>query len=51
VRRVAGRWPAGRHAFEWDVRDDRGRLLPHGVYAYRLRAGGYEAKLKMVVMP
>ena len=51
VRRVAGRWPAGRHVFEWDLRDDRGRPLPHGVYAYRLRSGGYEARLKLVVMP
>ena len=30
---------AGRHAVDWDGRDDEGRFLGSGVYLYRLQAG------------
>jgi len=51
VRRFADRREAGRHAIEWDLRDTHGRIVSAGIYAYRLRAGAYVARLKMVVMP
>ena len=31
--------PAGTQEWRWDGRDDHGRLLPSGVYHFRLRAG------------
>jgi len=41
VRRVAhGPRAPGHHEFEWDGRDETGRLVPSGVYYFRLRAAG-----------
>lgn len=34
----------------WDGRDPRGRLLPAGVYVYRVKAGGQVATGKMVFL-
>lgn len=34
---------ATRSAFEWNGRDDGGRQLPGGVYAYRLQSGAWTA--------
>lgn len=46
-----GRWVATWHAISWDLQDARGSRVHAGVYTYRLRAGGYEARRKMVVVP
>jgi flagellar hook assembly protein FlgD len=37
---VAESLPAGTHRVSWDGRDDAGRLLPSGVYFYRLETSG-----------
>lgn len=39
---------AGPHSVLWDGRDDHGRVVPSGVYSYRLDAGGQELHQKMV---
>ena len=40
VAELADRYhAAGTHRVEWAGRDDRGRLVPSGVYVYRLEAG------------
>lgn len=40
VREIAdGRLGPGAHARRWDGRDDRGRLVPTGIYQFSLRAG------------
>jgi hypothetical protein len=40
VRRMdAGALPSGRHALEWDGRDDGGQAVHTGLYLVRLRAG------------
>ncbi len=47
---VNGLLPAGQHDLEWDSRDDSGRRLPSGIYVYRLRAAGYTAAKKMLLV-
>jgi uncharacterized protein (DUF362 family) len=37
---AAGRFGAGRHTIVWDGRDERGRLVPSGVFFSRLDAAG-----------
>jgi len=41
VRELVGGWmgSAGAHTVAWDGRDDRGAVLPSGVYIVRLNAG------------
>lgn len=51
VRMFRSLEPAGRHRLEWDLSDSRGRVVPAGVYTYRMRAGAFEARRKMVVLP
>ena len=51
VRAFRSREPAGRRRLEWDLADSRGQLVPAGVYTYRMRAGAFEARRKMVVLP
>ena len=36
---VDGTQGAGSHAVDWDGRNDSGRMLPSGIYFYRLEAG------------
>jgi hypothetical protein len=52
VRRIAqGSYPAGYHAAVWDGRDERGALVPAGVYFLRTRSGaGGERSLKVTVL-
>lgn len=38
------------HFADWDGRDEAGRLVPAGVYFFRLEAGGAAASKKMVVL-
>lgn len=51
VRRFASHEAAGRHAVDWDLRDSRGRKTAPGIYTYRLRAGTFEARRKLVLLP
>ena len=39
---------AGYYCIRWDGRDDSGRLMPSGVYLYRLKAKDFTATKKMV---
>ena len=51
VREFAGRYDAGPRRILWDLRTNRGRRVPPGIYAYRLMAGAHEARRKLVVLP
>lgn len=46
----AGLRQAGKYSLEWDGRDTNGRLMPTGVYVYRLEAGSVELKKKMLIL-
>ncbi len=46
---VDGTSAAGVHTVNWDGRDDAGRLLPSGVYLYRLSTPAREIQRKMVL--
>jgi len=41
---------AGRHELDWNGRDDRGRLLPSGVYLYRLVTTDREETRRMTLV-
>lgn len=45
-----GRRPAGNHAVSWRGDDQNGRMLPTGVYFYRLSSEGTELTGKLVLM-
>ena len=51
VRRIRVALAAGRHELPLDLRDDAGRRLVAGVYAYRLSAGNEKAERRLVVLP
>jgi DNA/RNA endonuclease YhcR with UshA esterase domain len=43
-------YEAGRHIVNWDGRDDLGRVVPSGVYLYRLKAGDYLVTKRMLML-
>jgi WD40 repeat protein len=47
---VAGAQPGGRHAVEWNGRNDAGERVGSGVYFYRLRQTGFTATRKMLLL-
>lgn len=48
---IQGRLSSGKHRATWDGRDDRGTLLPSGVYFVRLRLiGGFQQTRRMVLV-
>jgi hypothetical protein len=47
---VNGPVAAGRHRVAWIGTDARGRDVPSGIYFYRMRASGYEATRKMILV-
>jgi len=49
-RLVAGEMNAGHHSVMWDARDDRGQQVASGVYVYVIKAGGFTAQKKLVLM-
>ncbi len=49
-RLFSGRQTPGTYALTWDGRDDAGKYVPTGTYQYRLRAGNYVEKRKLVIV-
>ncbi|MDZ7269065.1 MAG: lamin tail domain-containing protein [candidate division KSB1 bacterium] len=47
---VDGIAPAGSHLTKWDGTNDRGQVVPGGVYFYRLRTGSFEKVNKMLLL-
>ena len=43
-------WPAGYHQVEWDRRDASGNALRSGVFMYRMVAGSFTDRKKMVII-
>ncbi|WP_457566089.1 LamG-like jellyroll fold domain-containing protein [Caldithrix abyssi] len=41
---------AGSHSVTWDGRDRSGKILPSGVYFYRIKAGEFSAIKKMILL-
>ncbi len=46
----AGELPAGRHSVTFNGRNDRGNLLPSGVYIYRIESGTNVSTKKMMLL-
>jgi hypothetical protein len=42
--------PAGEHAIWWNGRDAAGKKVPSGVYFYRLKSGGRQATMKLILL-
>ncbi len=40
---------AGRHTVVWDGKDNSGKIVPSGIYLYRITAGNFNKTLKMVL--
>jgi flagellar hook assembly protein FlgD len=40
----------GYYAITWDGRDDRGHILPSGMYFYRLEAGAFVQTRRMTLL-
>ena len=47
---VNDRLPAKHYRVLWDGTDDRGNLVPSGVYFYTIRTDGFSATKKMILM-
>ncbi len=43
------RRPPGFHTVTWNGRDDRGYMVPSGVYFYRVKSGGHSDVKKMIL--
>ena len=39
---------AGNHSFTWDGRDNKGHIVPDGIYFYELRTSGFQATRKLI---
>ena len=42
--------PAGEHSVQWNGKDDKGNILPGGVYFIQLKAGEYRHTIKAVLL-
>ncbi len=49
-RLYSGQQAPGAYTLTWDGRDDAGAMAPAGSYHYRLRAGSYIEKRKLVIV-
>jgi flagellar hook capping protein FlgD len=45
-----GEQGAGSYSFHWDGRNDVGRLMPNGMYFYRLNAAGQSLTRRLILM-
>jgi hypothetical protein len=51
VRTLAsGNYASGKYAITWDGKDERGQIVPSGVYLYKLRVNGFAQTRKMIFM-
>jgi len=50
-RLVADHLSPGLHTVQWDGRDETGRIVPAGIYFYRLQAGTRVATHRLIVLP
>ena len=46
-----GPYVPGRWSVEWDRRDAANRVVPPGIYLYRMIAGAFRDQRKMVLLP
>lgn len=51
VRRLGGRFEAGRRSVVWDERNSEGGRVAPGIYVYRMTAGAFREERKMVLLP
>ena len=42
--------PAGEYTIQWDGKDDKGNVLPGGVYFIQMKAGEYQQTIKTVLL-
>ncbi|HEU4928800.1 MAG TPA: FlgD immunoglobulin-like domain containing protein, partial [Candidatus Krumholzibacteria bacterium] len=47
---VNGEQEPGKHAVDWDGRNDAGETVGSGVYFYRMTANGFSGVRKMVLL-
>lgn len=47
---AAGRQNAGDHTVSWDGRDERGAMVPGGIYFYRLKVDGRVAAIRKMAL-
>lgn len=47
---ASGSRPPGHHLVQWDGRDQAGRLLPTGIYFYKLQAGAFVRVKKLLLV-
>ncbi len=47
---VSGELPAGSQAIRWNGRDDAGRVMPSGVYFYRIETPEFTQTKRMILM-
>ncbi|MGH7456375.1 MAG: FlgD immunoglobulin-like domain containing protein, partial [bacterium] len=47
---VFGQMNPGRHTITWNGRDNSGKIVPSGIYLYKLRVNGFEQTRKMTFM-
>jgi flagellar hook assembly protein FlgD len=45
---INGHRNAGLHSVSWDGKDERGQIVPSGVYLYKLRVNGFAQTRKMI---
>ena len=43
-------FPAGRHTFAWDARDENGRSVSSGIYLYKVMSGRQSITRKMILL-
>jgi cytoskeletal protein CcmA (bactofilin family) len=47
---VSGQMNPGSHTINWNGRDNAGKIMPNGVYLYKLQVNGYVETRKMTLM-
>ena len=47
---VSGSFDRGKYTVKWNGKDESGRVVPSGVYLYRLRAGNTVKTKKLVLI-